>query len=558
MRGEAFFLLGNTGEPATRMLVVFAASRKAIVNSVLNGNVNRALMRAYKRSENADDATLAKTFVSIPPLESMLRSPQHQVIYGRRGTGKTHILKYMTNSERESHRAAIYIDLRTIGSSMGVYGDTQLPLAARATTLLVDVVEAVHTHIFELTLSDASFVDRLHEIGPKLDALAAAATQVHVAGEVESESTLSSSTGAEHGGSVSVEMGESPKIKAALQAKQSHKQSSQTRRTERGLERLHVSFGQLSGALRGLVGVLPQRTLWILIDEWSSLPLDLQPFLADLLRRSAFTVAGVTVKIGAIERRSNFVDSGAQGDYIGIELGADTSASIDIDDYLTFEDDRTEVQEFFATLLFNHVTQLMSEEDNDPGFPSVGDFVRVAFSEGATFPRLCFFSEGVPRDALQIASLAAGLAQDAPISAADVNRSNRDYFRRDKEGRLSRAAIEALNEIIERCVESDRRLIALRRPGQSSSEVVQELFDFRLLHRRAQRTSIPERPISEKYDLFMVDLGCFEDLLRNGRLRLVDDGGPAPGIVRTTRRDTPATKSSRPSAVLIPGANRWP
>jgi hypothetical protein len=32
---------------------------------------------------------------------------------------------------------------------------------------------------------------------------------------------------------------------------------------------------------------LPQRTLWILIDEWSSLPLDLQPFLADLLSRSA-------------------------------------------------------------------------------------------------------------------------------------------------------------------------------------------------------------------------------------------------------------------------------
>jgi len=50
------------------------------VRSVLNGNVNRALMRAYKRSEAADDATLAKTFVSIPPLESMLRLPQQSSI----------------------------------------------------------------------------------------------------------------------------------------------------------------------------------------------------------------------------------------------------------------------------------------------------------------------------------------------------------------------------------------------------------------------------------------------------------------------------------------------
>ena len=128
------------------------------MQSALNGNVNLALMRAYKRSDDADDATLAKTFVSIPPLESMLRSPQHQIVYGRRGTGKTHILKYLTNSERARNRAAIYIDVRTIGSAMGVYGDTQLPLAARATTLLADMVEAIHTHIFELTLSDASGV----------------------------------------------------------------------------------------------------------------------------------------------------------------------------------------------------------------------------------------------------------------------------------------------------------------------------------------------------------------------------------------------------------------
>jgi hypothetical protein len=529
-------------------------SRGGSLRSEMNGNVNRALMRAFKRSEDADDETLAKTFVSIPPLESMLRSPQHQIVYGRRGTGKTHILRYLTNSERAINRAAIYVDMRTIGSSMGLYGDTQLPLAARATALLVDMVQAVHAHIFELTLTDASFVDRLHEIGPKLDLLATAATEVHVAGEVETEATHANSTEADRGGRAGVEISGTPKVTAGLAGKRSDSRSSQTRRTQRGLERLHVSFGQLSSALRGLVSALPHATLWILIDEWSSLPMDLQPFLADLLRRSAFTVSGITVKIGAIERRSNFVARGKQGDYVGIELGADTSASIDIDDYLTFEESRTEVQDFFSSLLFNHVKQLMSQEGKDPGFPSAEEFIRVAFADGPAFPRLCFFAEGVPRDALQIASIAASLATDKPISAADVEGSNRQYFRRDKEGRLSNAAIEALNEVIERCVESERRIIALRRPGQSTSEVVQELFDFRLLHRRAQRIPIPERPISEKYDLFMVDLGCFEDLMRTGRLRLVNDGGPAPGIVRTVR---PPDQPPRPSAVLIPGADRW-
>ncbi|SKU75255.1 Uncharacterised protein [Mycobacteroides abscessus subsp. bolletii] len=526
------------------------------MQSALNGAVNNALMRAYTRSEKADEATLTKTFVSILALESMLRTPQHQVVYGRRGTGKTHILKYLTNSKRASH-AAIYIDVRTIGSSMGLYGDTQLPVAGRATTLLVDVVEAIHTHIFELTLSHPSFNDRLHEIGPRLDALGAAATQVEVTGEVETELTSSTSAEAERGGNARMDISKTPKVTAGIQNKRSEGRSTANRRTQRGLEQLRVSFGQLSAALRGLVDALPNRTLWILIDEWSSLPLELQPFLADLLRRTAFTVSGITVKIGAIERRSNFVQRGKQGDYIGIELGADTAASIDIDDYLTFEDNRGEVQDFFANLLFNHATQAMAMEANNPGFPTPNDFVRVAFAEGPAFQQLCFFSEGVPRDALQIASLAASLAQDAPISEGDVVRSNRDYFRRDKEGRLSAAANRALNEIAERCVENDRRIIGLRRPNQSHSEVVQELYDFRLLHRRAQRTSIPERPISEKYDLFLVDLGCFDDLLRTGRLRLVNDGGLAPGIVRAAPRDVSSTQPPRPSVVLIPDADRW-
>src|SRR5258705_4342906 len=71
---------------------------------------------------------------------------------------------------------------------------------------------------------------------------------------------------------------------------------------------------------------------------------------------------------------------------------------------------------------------------------------------------------------------------------------------------------------------------------------------------KGKRTGGPE-VAPHQYDLFMVDLGCFEDLLRAGRLRLVNDGGSSPGIVRKTRRDVGnASPSPRPSAVLIPAS----
>lgn len=52
--------------------------------------------------------------------------------------------------------------------------------------------------------------------------------------------------------------------------------------------------------------------------------MDLQPLLADLVRRCMLPIPGVTVKIGAIEQRSRFRIADENG-YLGIEVGA-TSA----------------------------------------------------------------------------------------------------------------------------------------------------------------------------------------------------------------------------------------
>ena len=92
-------------------------------------------------------------------------------------------------------------------------------------------------------------------------------------------------------------------------------------------------FGPLGRALRATADALCGARLWILLDEWSSLPAELQPFLADLLRRSLFPVGGITVKIAAIQRRSRFRETRENADYLGIEVGADAAADLDLSAY---------------------------------------------------------------------------------------------------------------------------------------------------------------------------------------------------------------------------------
>lgn len=54
--------------------------------------INRAIFEIAKRSEKKNREYLVSSFANVGPLIPMLETLDNQVLYGRRGTGKTHIL----------------------------------------------------------------------------------------------------------------------------------------------------------------------------------------------------------------------------------------------------------------------------------------------------------------------------------------------------------------------------------------------------------------------------------------------------------------------------------
>ena len=275
--------------------------------------------------------------------------------------------------------------------------------------------------------------------------------------------------------------------------------------------------------LASLLQAMAGRQLWLLLDEWSSIPGDLQPYLADLLRRSFFPVAGICVKIGALERQSHFIDiADSRAEYIGIDLGADTAASLDLDDFLVFRADRSHAFIFFSQLLYQHLVVLMSELGYEFAIKTAGQLREICFADQA-FDELVRASEGVPRDALNVAGLAAAIAADKPITVRNIQVAARDYFLRDKEGKISDKAQELLNRIVRDCVRRETRVLILRRPRESDNYLVQTLYDNRLIHRIEQGVMIGN-DYSVKYDLYLVDFGCFVNIISRGETRAVNDG----------------------------------
>jgi hypothetical protein len=489
-----------------------------------NESINLALMRVPRRSESVDQATLAETFVDLGPLFPALRSTDHQILFGRRGTGKTHALLYLGEALRQAGEVAIYLDLRTIGSSGGLYADGGMELAHRGTRLLVDTLEGVHDGLLSVVLDEAMELGEAatSALLAQLDRFAEATSSVEIVGEVEEEV----SGGREHESGRGVQGGVSmdglfgPGLGIGGGSYSRDADHSQTRTRTVGVARHRVIFGPIGRALQRISATLHGRRVWLLLDEWSSVPADLQPLLADLLRRTVFPVRGVVVKIGAIERRSRFSVPAGRGGYVGIELGADATADLDLDDFMAFDSDDTRAEGFFRNLLARHVAAQLASM-GVPGHGTPAAFVAKAFRHGA-FIEFVRAASGVPRDAINVAALAAQRARTGKISVADIRSAAKDWYLRDKEAAIAghRAAQALLTDIVNEVIgRRGSRTFLLERADAAGDPLILDLYDARVLH-VLKRGIVPADRPGIRYDGFAIDYGCYVDLLISGDSRL--------------------------------------
>jgi Cdc6-like AAA superfamily ATPase len=71
--------------------------------------IHKVLIGFNKRAERTSEAILVATFVDSAPLFDLLSTTNNQVIYGRRGTGKTHALKYLAEAVERRGDHPIYL-----------------------------------------------------------------------------------------------------------------------------------------------------------------------------------------------------------------------------------------------------------------------------------------------------------------------------------------------------------------------------------------------------------------------------------------------------------------
>jgi hypothetical protein len=478
--------------------------------------VHKTLISFNKRAERSTNDLLVATFVDSEPLFDLLSSQNNTVIYGRRGTGKTHALKFLSESVSQRGELAIYLDLRSVGSNGSIYGDTSKSIAERASVLVVDVLTAMHDELLSAALTQIDKSPDPGQITTRIDDLSASITSVEIRGETERLERESEGAKRQiNSGAIASLDGKESGLKLEFGQKTGHDDAYEKSTKQSGQQRIHLNFGNVMHALNSLLQVLGLPRIWLLIDEWSEIPIDLQPYLADLLRRTILPVQSITVKIAAIEHRSNFTILGERGAYVGIELGADVAADLNLDDFLVFDNNQLKAINFFKNLIFKHYN---TSDDALLELDTPDKLIQFAFTQITSFEEFVRAVEGVPRDALNLASKIATRAYGQKIAVQHVRTAARDWYQQDKASviRSSTDLGDLLQHVIEEVI-GRRRARAFLLGNSVRDDRIDQLFDSRLLHILKKNISTNDEP-GVRYDVYKIDYGCYVDLINTARM----------------------------------------
>lgn len=296
----------------------------------MENEINGAILQIVKRADKCDKNTLVETFVNLGSLLPLLKGCDNHILYGRRGTGKTHILSYLCTLLEKQYDCPIYIDLRILGSTNSIYTNNQLPIEQRVTRLVIDIFSEIHDQINSfITQNDTAKEQYIVEAVPILSKISEELSQISIIGDTTVENRIEMAKSNEL--ELQATIGTSSGLEFGTSKRNEDKKVEQI--TQHGTTVRYLHFPSIMNLFKDLLSIFSPHRIWIILDEFSEIPYDLQPYLSDMLRRTLAPLNNIVIKIGAIEHRTNLKIQIDNKQYMGLEIGADIY-SCNLDDYM--------------------------------------------------------------------------------------------------------------------------------------------------------------------------------------------------------------------------------
>jgi hypothetical protein len=470
----------------------------------------RAVSKVLQRSERQALEKLLDTYVDVGILPQ-LENTNNQIVYGRRGTGKTHVLKVLASELQEDPaHAVVYVDARTLGST-SQFSNHDLPVPQRCTALFRDILGEMHANLLEYIVErvppeQTQVLDLLDDFGHVVtDGVSTEKPTAAAQRQTKQESSKSSLGGSIAPAEIAGHVG----LEAADSVSRSDEKEYEFDYQDK------VVFPAVKQSLGAVLKALGSQ-LYIVIDEWSSIPFELQPYLAEFIKRAFIPDPKITTKIASLEYRSNF-GVRKERDFLGFELGSDITTALDIDDYFVYDRSPVSVTNAFADMLFLHIRAEMPDDHLRAALKiSSGEsLASKMFTERRTFEELVRASEGVARDLINIFTTAFFEAQRRGRDSIDrkaVVEAARGWFEKDKAQNLEPELQGVLRRIVDDVI-GHRKARSFLVPSElEKHHTLRRLFDSRVLHLMQRGYADKDNP-GRRYNIYTLDYGTYVDLI---------------------------------------------
>jgi hypothetical protein len=460
------------------------------------------------RAERNESASLLKIYADKKTI-SRLQNHNNQIIYGRRGSGKTHLLLALSevllaNGDNANKSLPIYIDLRKL-----------LPLLAETDASKVETSILIFQHIINEILNvlctSLKYIYDINEIGTTNLIETTKQNQLKLILEklnIEFDGRKTKKLGA-----IEFTLEEINKIAGSLELSTNPNTKFEGLRELKNLHSdkyiKYISFSEISKNLTELLDSLDGIKIVCLLDEWSELPINLQPYISELLKRT-FIASNYTLKIAAIPYRSRFRDYIDDTNKVGLEEGGDIFP-LSLDNRYIFELDKNGTREFYNELLLKHIrdieTGLFSEVDENR-------FINLFFANQA-LSEILIASAGIPRDFIHLFILSYNNRTNLNqrIILKNIRNATSEWYSTDKKEEIERdKSLKYLFEgIVNEVVIGKKKTHFLLPQKYSENLYIKKLVDLRVLHIRHK--GISHKHIANKlYDVYSVDYGSYTSL----------------------------------------------
>lgn len=455
----------------------------------------------FRKEKSLDDEDL---YYQFAPIVSYDRLACHntQIIFGRNGTGKTHLLKsfnYYCKFKFEDERVlSYYLDAQTldIGSSTKI--DAQDLIIIFYKKIINKLIKNLQSHFEDentITLLQKIFKN---ETQKRLNIINNSILKINqilnfqlieekfknYSREEKTDKTTKKKMSA--GISTSAKVGISSQTatgEAKLDASGST-ENSNNKIINQVFEGLSViDYDEIRINLEYIIENCGANSIFLLIDEWSSINLSLQPIIAEMLRKTLSISPKISLKIVALSyftELSTIIESPQR---IGLQTGIDINKLADLDELLNFDINQQNVKDFLTLVLYNHISPTFDKHYTIVEVEKI--LIEEIFDSDETYLELVRASEGNPRDFLSLLVQTTNINnfdENNRIPKKNVIKSAARYFTDSKEPAISSytPATDLFKKIFDHTVTNNQKVFFITKPNIDRR--IKELWHYRFIH----------------------------------------------------------------------------